>query len=403
MAERIKVSVVVPVYNTATYLRECLDSLLGQTLQEIEIICVDDGSTDESPDILEEYSAADSRVTVLRQQNQYAGVARNRGMGSASGEYIMFCDSDDYMAKDALELMYIQCEKDSADLCVCGGERYYEQLNMTVAAPGYLQMKRVPNVLPFNRHTNEDHIFSFTTVMMFNKMFRLSFLRENNLEYGTTRNGEDVYICAMSLWLARAITVVNKPLVFYRIDRPDSLVGTLSQSAVDPLRAWMQVWDRIGADLGLSKRSFICKVVGVMLHCFRNVSTVDSFDACFGYIRNNMAKQLDLREQPEGYYYSSWCNEFVIKLMSFDSREFMAYMLYFTARDWETERAKKLHYRRKLKREKARAAKAQRLLDDIRGSGEASRSIGSNTEKSKGTEGARGKRFKLPRMLRRDR
>ena len=99
------VSVVIPVYNAAPWLRQCLDSVVGQTLREIEIICVDDGSTDESPQILEEYAQADERVRILHQQNQYAGVARNNGLAHASGKYIIFWDSDDYFDLDALRLM----------------------------------------------------------------------------------------------------------------------------------------------------------------------------------------------------------------------------------------------------------------------------------------------------------
>ena len=101
-----KVSVIIPVYNAEKYLRQCLDSVVNQTLQEIEIICVDDGSTDGSLAILREYEAADSRVKVLTQKNQYAGVARNNGMAAATGEYYAFMDADDYYSENALASMY---------------------------------------------------------------------------------------------------------------------------------------------------------------------------------------------------------------------------------------------------------------------------------------------------------
>ena len=96
MSTTPKVSVIIPVYNTEKYLRQCLDSIVNQTLIDIEIICIDDGSTDMSLKILEEYSRADSRFTILHQTNQYAGVARNRGLDEAKGKYIFFMDSDDY-------------------------------------------------------------------------------------------------------------------------------------------------------------------------------------------------------------------------------------------------------------------------------------------------------------------
>ena len=361
-SQRPAVSVVVPVFNTKRYLPECLDSLINQSLKDVEIICVNDGSTDGSLEVLRRYAESDARVKVLDQKNSFAGVARNEGMKRARGEYVIFCDSDDYIAVDALEKMYIQCKRDDADICVCAGERYYEGLGLTVPSPGYLEVKRIPEVMPFNRHTNADHIFSFTTIMMFNKMFRLSFLRENQLEYGTTRNGEDVYICAMALWLAQSITVVKDPLVYYRIDRPDSLVGTLAKSAVDPLQAWMSVWDEIGAELGASERSFICKVLGVMRHSFRNVTTAEAFSACYRFAKEGMVSQLNLQVHPDGYYYTPWYNVFVEQLLRGDEAGFMTYMLYTASRDLEAQDARRLDYRQQLRDERRRAKREKKAL-----------------------------------------
>ena len=97
MSTTPKVSVIIPVYNVEDYLRQCLDSVINQTLKDIEIICVDDGSTDNSLQIFREYEQKDSRVKVLTQKNQYAGVARNTGMNIARGHYYVFLDSDDFL------------------------------------------------------------------------------------------------------------------------------------------------------------------------------------------------------------------------------------------------------------------------------------------------------------------
>lgn len=92
-----KVSIIVPVYNAQKYLSQCLDSLLNQTLKETEIICVDDGSADDSVDIINQYSSKDRRVKLIRQKNSYAGVARNNGLKQAAGEYVVFVDADDFL------------------------------------------------------------------------------------------------------------------------------------------------------------------------------------------------------------------------------------------------------------------------------------------------------------------
>ena len=94
--KEISVSVIVPVYNTEKYLEQCLNSILGQTLQEIEVICVDDGSTDGSVQMIERMSLEDERLVLLKQKNAGGGAARNLGMEKAKGKYLMFLDSDDF-------------------------------------------------------------------------------------------------------------------------------------------------------------------------------------------------------------------------------------------------------------------------------------------------------------------
>ena len=120
MTERIKVSVVVPIYNAEGFLRECLDSLVNQTLRDIEIICVDDGSTDRSGLILSHYRQEDRRITLIRQENSGSGAARNRGIRSARGEYIAFLDADDfYPEAETLEKLYEAAVRHG--VLICGG------------------------------------------------------------------------------------------------------------------------------------------------------------------------------------------------------------------------------------------------------------------------------------------
>ena len=113
-----KVSVILPVYNVEKYLKQCMDSIVNQTLKDIEIICVDDGSTDASLSILKEYEKEDDRVKVICQQNAGAGAARNNGLSIATGEYLSFLDSDDFFSLDMLEKSYAEAKKEDADLIV---------------------------------------------------------------------------------------------------------------------------------------------------------------------------------------------------------------------------------------------------------------------------------------------
>ena len=120
-------SIIIPVYNAAKYLRPCLDSVLGQTLKDIEIICIDDGSTDESATILEEYACADSRVRVIRQDNAGQGAARNMGLELACGEYVYFLDADDELVDtNALGFLVAEMLANRLDLLFFDAETRYD-------------------------------------------------------------------------------------------------------------------------------------------------------------------------------------------------------------------------------------------------------------------------------------
>ena len=115
----MKVSVIIPVYNVRPYLEQCMDSVLQQTLDDIEVICIDDGSTDGSGEILDKYVQKDSRVKAVHQDNAGAAQARNTGLEKASGDYILFVDGDDYLTENALETLYLRALEENADVCVC--------------------------------------------------------------------------------------------------------------------------------------------------------------------------------------------------------------------------------------------------------------------------------------------
>lgn len=113
-----KASLIIPVYNVEKYIHQCLDSAINQTLDDIQIVLVDDGSPDNCPEILDKYASNDSRITVLHKQNGGVSAARNDGIEKATGEYIFFCDSDDFLEANALELMYNKALETGADIVI---------------------------------------------------------------------------------------------------------------------------------------------------------------------------------------------------------------------------------------------------------------------------------------------
>lgn len=121
-----KVSVIIPVYNTASYLKESVGSIMKQTLQDLQIIVVNDGSTDNSAEILEDLAAQDDRIQIITQQNKGLSGARNAGLPFVKGQYIYFMDSDDCLSADCLEICYDRCEKQHLDFVIFDAENVYE-------------------------------------------------------------------------------------------------------------------------------------------------------------------------------------------------------------------------------------------------------------------------------------
>lgn len=133
----VKISVIVPVYNTQKYLNECLDSIINQTFQDIEIICIDDGSTDDSLKVLNELSEKDSRIKIVSQKNSGLSASRNRGIELSNGEYIYFIDSDDYIELNTLKELYDISIENSCDLVIFKLINFYDDTYEKFTSPYY--------------------------------------------------------------------------------------------------------------------------------------------------------------------------------------------------------------------------------------------------------------------------
>jgi len=303
--EKIKVSVIVPVYNAETHLEQCLSSILCQSLKEIEIICVDDGSDDRSPDILKQFQQQDNRIILLNQNHLYAGTARNYGKSIAKGEYLVFWDADDYFEKDALKEMYEQCVKDDADVCICSGRQYLEDCGYEVPASRYIRKKEIPETVPFNAESEPDHILSITVEAPWNKMFRRTFIEQMNLDFQPLRNANDVYFVISALSLAKRVTLVNQQLVTYRKNKTGGLVSTVHKNLNNAFQAWTDTAADLKKRNAFAARSFANRALESIIYLFCNVSDWESYQKGFMYLReNNVLDELNIFDDvPEDYYY----------------------------------------------------------------------------------------------------
>ena len=220
------VSVIVPVYNVEQYLPQCLDSIVNQTLKNIEIICVNDSSTDNSLNILNHYAEKDPRIKVVTQPNGGAGAARNRGLSLAAGKYLSFLDSDDFFEPDMLELAYNKAVCDKADFVVFQSDQYYTDRKEFVSVPWTLREKEIPPYTPFNHRQMTDNIFKVFLGWAWDKLYDREFVEKNHLRFQEQRTSNDMLFVFSGVAVAKRISVVKKVLAHQRRDAKDSLSKT---------------------------------------------------------------------------------------------------------------------------------------------------------------------------------
>lgn len=225
LSEEIAISIIIPIYNVEKYLRECLDSILNQTFQNFEIICVDDGSTDKSLEILEEYKNRDERFILLKQEHEGAGSARNKGIEFARGKYIQFLDSDDYFEPDMLEELYNHAEKYDADMVVCSSRKVDDQKNIVESGNPIspINTNITPREKPFCWKDFKEDIFCLFNVPAWNKLYLKELIVSNNLAFQNLTSCNDVAFGHISKICAKRIVVFNKELVNYRCGRRGSI------------------------------------------------------------------------------------------------------------------------------------------------------------------------------------
>lgn len=216
-----KISVVVPVYNVEDYLGKCLDSILEQTLTDIEIICVNDGSTDSSLSILQAYEKKDNRIVVVNQKNQGLGAARNAGIAKAQGIYIGFVDSDDFIDPTMFEKLYAKAKEFDSDVVLTNINLYYTDSGECVLFRDDAFYARMSKAKYFTV-MEHPHILQFIGV--WDRIYRRTFLEEHQLLNPVNRIYEDVLFTVQTSVFAERISVVNEPLYYYRKNTGRSIV-----------------------------------------------------------------------------------------------------------------------------------------------------------------------------------
>lgn len=303
------ISVIIPVYNIQQHLRECLDSVLGQSYPHLQVICVDDGSTDESPAILEEYARKDLRVQVIRQQNAGPGAARNTGLEAATGEYVIFLDSDDWFEPDFLAKMVDTAQREGADVAICRAVEFDTNSGRELPSEWMMKKQYLPGKLAFAPQEMADHLFQFTYGMPWDKFYRRELLTTSGIRYPALKNSEDLAFVYPTLLAATRIAVVDQVLIHHRINRMASVSNSRCGQPEAPYEAFQIVKEYLEQHqlMDTYRRSFLNWAMEFLVWHISNMSQRDIQRQYLHTLRRQWLPQLHFEEHPASYYESKSC------------------------------------------------------------------------------------------------
>ncbi len=239
---RPKVSVILPVYNVGKYLRQSLDSLINQSLKEIEIICVNDGSTDDSYDILEEYKNKDNRIKVIHKENKGTGAARNDGLKLATGECIGFVDPDDWVKPIMYERLYTLLKEKNLDIAMCMPDGYDEKNGINRPFPYFVDDNFKDMI--------DDRIFNWRDLSPFkypmcvwNKLYTKELFDKNQIWFTEGLDFEDHSVIFGTLLTAKKMFFIREKLYVYRFNRVGSVLSDNNRRLIDHIEIFNIVED----------------------------------------------------------------------------------------------------------------------------------------------------------------
>ena len=224
--DHIKISVLMPIYNASAYLRQSLDSVTGQTLADIEIICINDGSTDNSLEIIREYAGKDNRIVVIDKSNSGYGDSMNHGLDIAKGKYIAILEPDDWYETGMLKALYDLATQNNLDVIKCD---FYQYSNQTNQNKQYHLFK--PSQCNKVISNDEDNFIYSLQPSIWSAIYKQNFLIKNSIRFLDTPGAsyQDTSFNFKVFALAKRVMFINTPLIHYRIDNKQSSINNIAK------------------------------------------------------------------------------------------------------------------------------------------------------------------------------
>lgn len=299
------ISVILPAYNAEAYIGETIESVLQSSFANFELICVDDGSTDGTRDIIQRYAQADRRVIAVNQKNSYAGVARNNALAMARGEYVTFVDSDDLLSVCALEKLYTSAVSNCVDVVVSAAGEFEGASGKIRPMSYWLKEEYLPQTNKFTPKEILPFIFNFTVGGPGGKLVKMDLIKNHGLKFLELRKSEDFYFVHRAFYKAECIAIVREEL-YYRRNVPTSLEHTLEKSPTVFYEAIERFKDVLIADgcYEIYKQSFINENIARFAYNLRSLRKDQAaYDTVLGIYKQIAKEELGLGYYPASYYY----------------------------------------------------------------------------------------------------
>lgn len=334
--EKPLISVIVPVYNVQEYLDKCVYTIRNQTYKNLEIILIDDGSTDMSGEKCDEYQKNDSRIKVVHKKNAGLGYARNSGLDIATGKYILFVDSDDFLDLEIIEKLYYQLSKTKSDTSYCGYYKYYDDEHIERVPAEYNEKtfynkEIIENVLlEMVSGKPEQKKEALLSMSVWHALYSNEIIKENKLRFVSEREyiSEDIIFDIEYLQKAKKVCYIDTPLYFYRCNNSGSLTHRYDPNEFD--RHKVQV-EKINTELGkILDESEYCErtqryLLGRLRTCIQKAITYKKHNKEFELIDQikNIVNDEEVRRIIKQYPYNK--NTLQLRVFNF----FVDYKLYY--------------------------------------------------------------------------
>ena len=285
-----KVSVIIPVYNAGRFLAETLDSIISQTLKEIEIICVDDGSTDDSIAIIENYMKIDYRITLMRQTESSCGaaLARNLGIAHAKGEYLSILDADDLFDADMLEKSYEKASKTKADVVMYGAVFYDTETKENVFSEGLSRFQLFPDEEFFHPTAYADNLFQRFLGGAWAGLFNRYFIQKHKITFYSVHVTDDIEFTYTALASAERIATIKRCFVHYRRNAEGNQTSNLDKHPETGWKAFLHFKEAL-EQRGLYdrfKKSYVNLMMGMTCNIYlKSMTNLANFKLLFGKLK----------------------------------------------------------------------------------------------------------------------